>query len=97
MVTNRQHDVIQDNPKRQRFELHKGPYTVFADYRREGEILVLPHVEAPLALRGTGAAGELMRGVMEIARREGLKVIPTCGYAASWIRRHQEYTDLLAN
>lgn len=90
-------DVVHDNPERQRYELHKGPHTVYADYRREGGTLIIPYVEAPMALRGTGAAGELMQGVMEIARRDNLRVVPICGYAASWIRRHPEYSDLLAN
>ena len=47
------------------------------------------------SLRGTGAAGRLMRGVMETARAEGLKVVPICSYASAWIRRHREYHDLL--
>jgi hypothetical protein len=46
-------------------------------------------------LRGTGAAGELMRGVAEIARSEGRTITPLCGYASAWIRRHKEYSDLL--
>jgi uncharacterized protein len=46
-------------------------------------------------LRGTGAAGELMRGVAEIARSEGRTITPLCGYAWAWIRRHKEYSDLL--
>jgi predicted GNAT family acetyltransferase len=52
-------------------------------------------VEAPLPLRGTGAAGRLMQGVAEIARTEGLKITPLCGYAWAWIQRHKEYRDLL--
>ena len=86
---------VRDNAARGRFELEVGGHVAFADYRRQGETLVIPHVEAPLPLRGTGAAGQLMEGVMEIARSEGLKVIPICGYAASWIRRHKEYADLV--
>jgi predicted GNAT family acetyltransferase len=37
-----------------------------------------------------------MQGVMEIARRDGVKVVPLCSYASAWIRRHREYRDLLA-
>lgn len=53
-------------------------------------------MQAAPALRGTGAAGRLMQGVMAIARAEGLKVVPLCGYASAWIRRHKEHRDLLA-
>ena len=87
---------VRDNPERSRFELEIGGQTVFARYARQGSTLVIPYVEAPPALRGTGAAGQLMRGVMKIARAEGLKVKPLCWYAAGWIQRHKEYHDLLA-
>lgn len=86
---------VTDNRERSRYELEIGGETVFALYRRQGGTLVIPHVEAAPRLRGTGAAGRLMRGVMEIARAEGLKVVPLCGYASAWIRRHREYADLL--
>ena len=87
---------IRENPEKGRFELDVGGQTVFARYARQDSTLVIPYVEAPPALRGTGAAGQLMTGVMEIARAEGLKVKPLCSYARAWIRRHREYHDLLA-
>jgi uncharacterized protein len=87
---------VTDNPERGRFELVIGGQTVFARYARQDSTLVIPYVEAPPALRGTGAAGQLMKGVMEIARAEGLKVKPLCWYAAGWIQRYRAYHDLLA-
>ena len=27
---------------------------------------------------------------------EGLKVLPLCGFASSWMRRHKQHRDLLA-
>jgi hypothetical protein len=70
--------------------------TSWADYRRNGDTLVIDHVEAPPALRGTGAAGRLMAAVAADARRKGLKIIPICGYAAAWLRRSKEFGDLVA-
>ncbi|QCG92390.1 N-acetyltransferase [Azospirillum sp. TSA2s] len=87
--------AVTDNRAMNRFELAVGNQTVFADYRRNGRTLVISYVEAPPSLRGTGAAGRLMEGVVETARTEGLKIIPLCGYAAMWIRRNQ-HSDLLA-
>jgi uncharacterized protein len=88
--------MVTDNEQRQRFELVEQGLTAFADYRRSGEVLVLPHVEAPPALRGTGAAGRLMEGVAEHARDKGLKLHPVCPYAVAWLRRHPEHEDLIA-
>ena len=89
-------NTVRDNPSKGRYELDIDGKIVFANYRRDGGTLYIPYVEAPPSLRGTGAAGRLMEGVMEIARAEKLKVVPICGYAASWIRRHRQYHDLLA-
>ena len=88
--------AVQDNTTRNRFELDLGGQITFADYRRDGETLVIRHVEAPPALRGKGAADKLMQGIVEKARAEGLKILPRCGYAASWMRRHSAHHDLLA-
>ena len=86
---------VRDNPDRSRFELDLGGQVVFARYARQGSTLVIPHVEAPPSLRGIGAASQVMAGVMEIARTEGLKGRPLCSYASVWMRRHREYHDLL--
>src|SRR3954464_8554515 len=52
---------VRDNPEGGRFELDIGGQTVFARYARHGSLLVIPYVEAPPPLRGTGAASQLMR------------------------------------
>jgi predicted GNAT family acetyltransferase len=88
--------AIRENAARGRFELDVDGQVVFALVRRHGATLVIDHVEAPTALRGMGAAGRLMQGLMGVARREGAKVLPRCGYAAWWIRSHAEHRDLLA-
>jgi predicted GNAT family acetyltransferase len=88
--------TFRDNPARSRFELEVDGQLAFADYRRRGDTLMIPHVEAAPPLRGTGAAGRLMEAVMAAARAEGLKITPLCGYASAWIRRHKQHHDLLA-
>lgn len=88
---------VRDNPAQSRYELEVDGAVAFARYRREGGLLVISYVEAPPALRGTGAAARLMEGVMDIARAEKLKVRPLCSYAATWIRRHSKtYGDMVA-
>ena len=88
--------MVTDNAALNRFELEVDGKIVFATYRRQGDTLAIPHVEAPPSLRGTGAAGRLMEGVMQLARAEKLKVRPICSYASLWVRRHKEFHDLLA-
>ena len=87
---------VIDNAAKSRFELVEDGQTAFADYRRQGGKLVIPHVELPHALRGKGTAGRLMEGVVAHARAEGAKIVPICSYAAAWLQRHPEHADLIA-
>ncbi len=85
---------VTDNGRR--FELTESGAIAFADYRVQDGRMIVPHVEAAHQLRGTGAAGRLMEGVMDAARRRGLKVVPLCPYADTYMRRHPETADLRA-
>jgi predicted GNAT family acetyltransferase len=54
-------DTFRHNAKLSRYELEVDGLLAFADYRRSGERLIIPHVESDPALRGQGAAARLMR------------------------------------
>jgi predicted GNAT family acetyltransferase len=88
--------AVRDNEARHRFELEEDGHVAFADYRRAGAVLRIPHVEAPHALRGTGAAGRLMEGMLALIRARGEKIHPICPYAIAYLERHKEHQDLLA-
>ena len=86
---------VTDNTFRQRFELEENGLVAFANYRRVGQQVVIPHVEAPYALRGKGTAGRLMAGIVELARAQDFKITPTCSYAAMWFQQHKDSADVL--
>ncbi|BEV11714.1 N-acetyltransferase [Asticcacaulis sp. DW145] len=86
---------ITDNATESRFELTRDGHTAYADYHLNGEVLNIDYVFAPPELRGTGAAGDLMKGITAHARATGLKVHPICGYAAAWLKRSSVSQDLL--
>lgn len=87
--------ALRDNAAQGRFEMDEQGLTSWADYRLAGERLFIDHVEAPPALRGTGASGRLMAAVAAEARARGLRITPICGYAAAWLRRSPEFHDLV--
>ena len=89
-------NAVTDNTARRRFELVEDGFTAFANYRRSGSGLVIPHVEAPLPLRGKGTAARLMEGVVALARASGETITPLCSYARTWFLRHPEHADLLS-
>lgn len=89
-------EQVTFNPGKNRYEMTVEGETVFGNITKKGDVVQIDYVEAPESLRGTGAAGRFMQGLMEIARSENFTVIPRCGYAASWIHRHPDFHDLLA-
>lgn len=78
-----------------RYEMDEEGMTSWADYRMRDGRMFIDHVESPVALRGTGAAGRLMAALAADAKAKGLKITPICGYAAAWLRRSHEFRDLL--
>jgi predicted GNAT family acetyltransferase len=79
---------LTDNESLGRFEMLESGQTVFADYRLADGRLFIDHVESPVALRGSGAAGRLMALIADHARDARLRIVPICGYAAAWLRRN---------
>ena len=86
---------LHDNQQAGRFEIEEGGETVFATYRRTADKLIIDYVEAPPALRGSGAAGRLMTEMVAYAREKKLQIVPRCGYATAWFKRHPEAADVL--
>lgn len=82
--------LFQNNLSDSRFEYHTHGSFAFATYRISDGILYIDYVEAPEALRGTGAASKLMESVLDYARQNGLNIQPICGYAAAWLKRHAD-------
>ena len=47
-------------------------------------------------MRGRGIAGKLVEALIDDARSEGFKIIPSCSYVAAQFKRHPEWVDLRA-
>ena len=54
------------------------------------------HTLVPDAMRGRGIAGKLVEALIDDARSEGFKIIPSCSYVAAQFRRHPEWAELRA-
>jgi predicted GNAT family acetyltransferase len=50
----------------------------------------------PNELRDKGIAGEIVRKALNFAEEKNYKIIPTCSYVATFIKRHQEFGHILA-
>ena len=82
--------VFSDNAAQKRFEYKLPDGTVIANYRLTDSRLYIDYVEAPPSLRGSGAAGQIMQEIVMYANTEKLELIPICGYAVSWLKRHEK-------
>jgi hypothetical protein len=88
-------DSVRDNPARHRFELEADGDIAFASYRRDGSVLTVNHTEVPKRLEGRGIGSRLVKGVLDIARAQGLIVVPHCSFVRAYIKRNPAYADLL--
>lgn len=64
-------------------------------YSDDGSARALVHTEIDDSRQGQGLAGDLVRQVLDDARRDHRQVVPACPYVERFIERHPAYRDLL--
>ncbi len=83
--------TFMDAPDRSRFELYDGDELLgWMDYRPAGSSAILAHTEVAADHEGEGLGGILVRESIDALAAEGRTVIPTCPFAAAYIKRHSE-------
>ena len=87
---------VRDNPERRRYETEIDGKTAMIVYRLHGDTITFTHTEVPPEFEGHGIAARMARFALDDARARSLHVVPLCPYVAAYIRRHQEYQDLVA-
>lgn len=86
---------VQHQPDQDRFfALVEGGDAELA-YVRSGEVLDLHHTYVPSESRGAGVGAALVRAAFDHARREGLRIQPTCPFVRSWLNDHPDERDLV--
>ncbi|HKD97696.1 MAG TPA: GNAT family N-acetyltransferase [Micromonosporaceae bacterium] len=88
---------VADAPEAGRYEARvDGRLAGFVEYRRRPDAVVLVHTEVLPDFEGKGVGSVLARQVLDDVRARGGKVVPLCPFIASYIQRHQDYADLVA-
>ena len=67
----------------------------FADYRDAGSEVALTHTEIDSRFEGKGLASSLARGALDDLRGRSVAVLPHCAFMRGYIKRHDEYLDLV--
>ena len=86
---------VRHDPAARQFSVEVEGTTGVLDYGLRDGVMTITHTGVPDAIGGRGVAGELTRFALETARAQGWKVVPMCSYAAVYLRRHPEYSDVV--
>jgi uncharacterized protein len=88
--------VIIDNPDQHRYEIHVDDELAgFVQYRRRPGLIAFIHTEVDGRFEGQGLGSQLIAGVLDTARSEGVRVLPFCPFVNGYIERHPEYASLV--
>ena len=87
---------VVDNKAAQRYEAEVSGELAVVEYQLTGDRIIFTHTEVPRPLEGHGVAAKLAQTALDDARARHLTVVPRCPYIASYIKRHQQYLDIVA-
>lgn len=87
---------VTENSAEHRYELVVDGKLAFAEYRRHGNTLVFTHTLVPEEIGGRGVGTALIRGALDSARAQQLRIVPRCSFVAHFVRKYPEYRDLVA-
>lgn len=90
--------TTRNNPDLTRVEaLVDGRVVGFSEYHVEDDgTLCFFHTEVDDDREGQGIGSQLAAGVVEVARAEGVRIIPECSFIRSYLRRHEDTQDVVA-
>ena len=89
---------VKNNEELSQFEAKLGGgEKALVGYRTEEDgALNLLHTEVPPEFEGKGVGTRLVRETLEQIKAAGKKIIPSCPFIAAFIKRHSEYSGLVA-
>jgi uncharacterized protein len=88
--------TVKNNASAKRFEAEVAGFLAFIEYNLAAGSLTLVHTEVPSALEGQGVGSIVVNAALNYAKEQGLKVVPQCPFVGSYIKRHQEYENLVS-
>ena len=80
----------------ERFVIYLDGNEVYVGYTLDEKLLNLNHTYTHPELRGKGLAAQVVRAALEYVKKNNLKVIPGCSYVQSFLDKHDEYKELVA-
>jgi len=88
-------DAVVNNRSQHRYELTIDGHIAAAYYQLADGVITFEHTEVPPELRGKGIGSKLVKGALDQARSDGLKVIAQCPFVRGYIDKHPDAADLV--
>jgi uncharacterized protein len=88
--------LIEDGSKGRFAAMDNGTEAGHITYSKAGDTtLILDHTEVNDAYRGKGIGKIIVMHIVEVARKEGLRILPLCPFAKAVFDRTEEIRDVL--
>ncbi|GGZ06492.1 GNAT family N-acetyltransferase [Streptomyces olivaceoviridis] len=88
--------VVERVDARNRYEiLVDGKRAGLTAYRDRDAQRVFYHTEVDDAFAGQGLASQLVQEALTDVRESGKRIVPVCPYVAKFLKRHEEFADLV--
>ena len=88
-------DIAHDTAAR-RFGTRVDGESSTLDYELDGNVMTITHVKVPEAVGNRGIAAAMTEAALSYAREHDLRVVPQCPYAAAYVARHRQWSDIVA-
>lgn len=89
---------VQHDPRGQKFCINLGSTEAVIAYTQINDILDMHHTLVPENFRSMGLAEKMALFAFEFAKKNNLKIIPTCPYLSEkFLPEHPECKDLITN
>ena len=87
---------VKHDPKTREFYIETPEGKALLSYEKKGDALDFHHTFVPPELRGKGMAEKIVAEGFEYAKKNNLKVIPSCPYVLRLVMKNENWKGLTA-
>ena len=89
---------VRHHPEQKRFTVHELDHEAYLEYYELPDgVLDYAHTYTPNEIRGRGIATSIIRYALDYARANGKRVVPGCPFVRTYVDRHHQYRDVIAD
>ncbi|MCL5027640.1 MAG: N-acetyltransferase [Bacteroidetes bacterium] len=89
-------EIVHDKEENKFYKIVNGKEAYLRYIMLDEKTIDMIKTYVPPELRGQGIAAEVVLAGLLYAKENGLSIIPTCSYVETYIERHQEFKELVA-